>query len=240
MGENQGMQKTIRRWGWRFQFQTSCLNSLMSFHVPIVWAFSGLWIQNQIIFSVREVDSSPDQEHVQHLVKSELEEVSERMFWKKCFSVFWFLCVQKALLFWNLLCMLGINTQRSWLTKQVENPFSHCSTGELSFSHVYIDVLRTQAHMYCNEKWVPKHEDCLWDIAKLALDCVSSAFCDLPLAILMRSGTLTRRVNKRPRDTLRTVQIREKNTKKLAQSSNFKHRRYLGEVYNHESFGKPW
>ena len=46
-------------------------------------------------------------------------------------------------------------------------------------------------HIILYEKWVPKHEDCLWDIAQLALDCISSAFCDLPLAILMRSGTLT-------------------------------------------------
>ena len=46
-------------------------------------------------------------------------------------------------------------------------------------------------HIILYEKWVPKHEDCLWDIAQLALDCVSSVFCDLPLAILMRSGTLT-------------------------------------------------
>ncbi len=46
-------------------------------------------------------------------------------------------------------------------------------------------------HIILYEKWVPKHEDCLWDIVQLALDCVSSVFCDLPLAILMRSGTLT-------------------------------------------------
>ncbi len=41
-----------------------------------------------------------------------------------------------------------------------------------------------------DKKWVPKHEDCLWNIAELALDCVSSALCDLPLAISVHSGTL--------------------------------------------------